>query len=234
MRAHVALTVLVDDTIWTLDRPVWFSGVRLRARTTIVRLEDRSLLIHSPCPPSDELVTQLRALGPVRWLIVPNCFHHLGTPAAASRFRDAQVVGPTSALRKNSALKLDVEIHDARFGEQVPEFDVLPLEGVPFLDETVLFHRPTQTLLGADIVLSATADDHWTWRWAARIMGCYEQLRVPPDVKKTIRDKAAASRSIRAMVERPARLLVVAHADVIRDGCGDRLAAAWRLEGVEV
>ncbi len=229
-----ALTDVVDDKIWTLDRPVWFSGVRLRARTTVVRLDDGSLLLHSPAPPTDALAEQLRALGPVRWLVVPNCFHHLGTPAAAARFPDAQVVGPASALDRNKALRLHVDIHDARFGEQVPELESLPLQGVPFLDETVLYHRPTQTLLGADIVISAGATDHWTWRLAARITGCYDRLRVPPDVRKKIPDRTAAARSIRAMLERPAQRLIVAHADVIEDDCRDRLAQAWRAEGVEL
>ncbi len=228
------LTAVVDDEIWTMDRPVWFSGVRLRARTTVIRLEDGSLLIHSPAPVTDEVAEQLQALGPVRWLVVPNCFHHLGTPAAAARFSEAQVVGPASALGKNKALKLDLDIRDTKFGEQIPELEALPLEGVPFLDETVLYHRPTQTLLGADIVLCAHAEDHWTWRVAARITGCYERLRVPPDVKKELADKAATVRSVRAMLERPAQRLIVAHADIVEDGCRDRLARAFRLEGVEV
>ena len=34
----------------------------------------------------------------------------------------------------------------------------MPLAGVPFLDETVLYHRPTRTLLGADVVLTADAE----------------------------------------------------------------------------
>ncbi len=229
-----ALTAVVDDKIWTMDRPVWFSGVRLRARTTVIRLEDGSLLIHSPAPPNDEVAEQLQALGPVRWLVIPNCFHHLGTPAAATRFAEAKVVGPASALAKNKALKLDLDIRDAKFAEQVPELDALPLEGVPFLDETVLYHRPTQTLLGADIVLCAHAKDHWTWRIAARITGCYERLRVPPDVKKELTDKAATVRSVGAMLERPAQRLIVAHADIVEEGCRDRLVEAWRLEGVEV
>jgi hypothetical protein len=229
-----ALTVVVDDRIWTLERPVWFSGVRQRARTTVVRLDDGSLLLHSPAPPTEALAGELRALGPVRWLVVPNCFHHLGTPAAAAHFPEAQVVGPASAPNRNKALRLHVDIRDAQFGEQVPELEALPLLGVPFLDETVLYHRPTQTLLGADIVLCAGARDHWTLRCAARITGFYERVRVPYDVKKKIPDKTAAARSIRAMLERPARRLVVGHADVIEEGCRDHLARAWRLEGVEV
>jgi hypothetical protein len=228
------LTTVVDERIWAFDRPVWFGGVRLRARTTVLRLEDGALLLHSPAPPTDALAEQLRALGPVRWLVIPNCFHHLGTPAAAARFPDAQVVGPSSALARNEALRLHMDIQSSPFAEQVPELEALPLRGVPFLDETVLYHRPTQTLLGADIVFCAGAADHWTLRCAARLTGCYARVRVPPDVRKKIPDKAAAARSLRAMLERPAQRLIAGHADVIEEGCHDRLAEAWRLEGVDV
>jgi hypothetical protein len=226
------LTPVVADRIWAHDRPVWFSGVRLRARTTVLRLDDGALLIHSPSPPTDELVAELRALGPVRWLVVPNCFHHLGTPAAAATFPDATVVAPASALPRNAALKVGLDLAEPRFAELVPELDVLPLRGIPFLDETVLFHRPTGTLLGADMVLSAHARDHFTWRWAARIMGCYDRLRVPPDVRKEIADPIAAAASVRAMLERPVKRIVVAHADVVEGDCAERLAAAFRMDGM--
>jgi hypothetical protein len=229
-----ALAAVVADRIWTLERPVWFSGARLRARTTVVRLDDGSLLLHTPAPPADALAEELRALGPVRWLVVPNCWHHLGAPAAAARFPEAKLVGPASALARNKALKLDLDIHAAPFGEQVPEFEALPLEGVPFWDETVLYHRPTQTLLGADIVCSAGAKDHWTWRCGARLTGCYGRVRVPPDARKKIPDKTAAARSLHAMLERPAQRLIIGHGDVIEEGCREHLARAWRLEGVEV
>jgi hypothetical protein len=229
-----ALTAVVDDRIWTLDRPVWFGGVQLRARTTVLRLDDGNLLLHTPAPPSAALVEQLRALGPVRWLVVPNCWHHLGTPAAAAHFPEAQVVGPASALDRNKALRLHMGIQDAQFGERVPELEALPLRGVPFWDETVLYHRPTQTLLGADIVCSAGAKDHWSWRCAARITGCWERVRVPPDARKKIVDKSAAAQSIHAMLERSAQRLIIGHGDVIEEGWRDSLARAWRLEGVQV
>ncbi|HEY0705436.1 MAG TPA: DUF4336 domain-containing protein [Polyangia bacterium] len=217
-----------------MDRPVWFSGVRLRARTTVVRLENGDLLLHSPAPPTATLANELRALGPVRWLVVPNRFHHLGTPQAAAAFPEAHVVGPRSALDRNQALKVHIDIQNVRFGEQVGEFEMLPLLGVPFLDETVLYHRPTQTLLGADVALGADVKDHWTWRWAARITGCYERLRVPPDVRKKIQDKSAAGHSLQVMLARPARRLIVAHAEIVEQDWRDRLAEAWRLEGVSV
>jgi len=229
-----ALTTVVADRIWCFERPVWFSGARLRARTTVVRLDDGSLLLHTPAPPTDALAEALRALGPVRWLVVPNCWHHLGAPAAAARFREARLVGPASALRRNRELRLDLDLHDGQFGELVPEFDALPLAGVPFWDETVLYHRPTRTLLGADIVCSGGANDHFTWRLGARLTGCYERVRVPPDARKKLEDKAAAARSLHAMLQQPAERLIIGHGDIIEAGCHDHLAHAWRLEGVEV
>src|SRR3954454_20927424 len=131
-----ALTVVAVDRIWAVSRDVWFSGVRLRARTTIVRLDEGSLLIHSPPLLTDGLAQELRALGPVRWLVVPNCWHHLGAPAAAAHFREATLVGPASALRRNPQLRLDLDLHNGEFGKLVPELDLLPLAGVPFWDET--------------------------------------------------------------------------------------------------
>ncbi len=61
-----SLANVVPDRIWTLHVPVWFAGVRLRARSTVVRLEDGSLLFHSPAPPDERLAEALSALGPVR------------------------------------------------------------------------------------------------------------------------------------------------------------------------
>lgn len=229
-----ALSTVVANRIWSLERPVWFSGARLRVRTTVVRLDDGSLLLHTPAPPTDALAEELRALGPVRWLVVPNCWHHLAAPAAAARFRGARLVGPASALRRNRMLKLDLDLHDGQFSKLVPEFEALPLAGVPFWDETVLYHRPTQTLLGADIVCSAGVKDHFTWRLGARMTGCYERVRVPPDARKKLEDKAAAARSLLLMLQRPAERLIIGHGDIIEHGCRDYLAHAWRLEGVEV
>ncbi len=222
------LTEIVEDRIFASERPVWFSGVRLRARTTVLRLDDGQLLIHSPAPPDEAMVNALAALGQVGWLVVPNCFHHLGTPAAAAAFPGAKVVGPESAAARNPALRIDVEIDKLA----IPELAALPLAGVPFLDETLLFHRPTGTLFGADVMLRADARDHWTWRFAARLTGCYQRWRVPPDVKKKVVDKDGASRSLQAVLDLPVKRMIVAHGEVIEEAPLERLTEAWRLVGV--
>jgi hypothetical protein len=226
------LSEIAHGRIWESQRPVWFSGVRLRARTSVIRLDDGRLLLHSPAPPSGGLVKQMADLGEVSWLVVPNCFHHLGTPAAAAAFPNAKILGPRSAAARNPKLRIDVDIHEPGFTAAVPEFALFPLEGVPFLDETLFYHRPTETLFGADVVLRADEKDHWSWRFAARITGCFKRVRVPPDVRKKVADKEAASRSLQALQALPIKRLIVAHGDVIEEAPLAQLVAAWRLVGV--
>jgi hypothetical protein len=48
----------------------------------------------------------------------------------------------------------------------------------------------------ADVVISACARDHWSWRWAARLTGCYDKVRTPPDVRAKTTPNDAAARSI--------------------------------------
>ena len=223
---------IVDGRVWAIERPVWFGGVRLRARTSVIRLDDGCLLVHSPAPPSDDWVSQLAKLGEVRWLVVPNRFHHLGTPAAAAAFPGAKVVAPRSAADRNPALRIDLEIQAPAFADAVPELALIPLEGVPFLDETLVYHRPTATLFGADVVVRADAHDHWTWRFAARIKGCFERVAVSPDVRTKVVDRAAASRSLQAIHAFSIERLVVAHGAVIEDAPLAQLAEAWRAVGV--
>ena len=151
------LSEIVDGRIWAQERPVWFGGVRLRARTSVIRLDDGRLLVHSPAPPSDALRKELTDLGEVSWLVVPNCFHHLGAPAAAAAFPKAKLVGPNSAAVRNSALRIDLDIRDPLFAETIPELAVVPLHGVPFLDETLLYHRPTENFATCVVVDFAAA-----------------------------------------------------------------------------
>ena len=227
MTAPSPFEVVVPDTIWVTERPVWFSGVRLRSRTTVVRLEGDALWVHSPCEPTDEVCAALDALGEVRWIVVPNRFHHLQAPATAARFRHAIVVGPKSVEARNRQVKPTMSADDPAYLRSLPELPAIPLAGVPFLDETVFFHPPSGSLIGADLLMSACARDHWSWRMAARIWGRYERPKTPPDVRMFTRASAAAAESIGRLRTLPIKRILVAHSDPITDRPVEQLADAW-------
>jgi hypothetical protein len=218
---------VVPDVIWSAERPVWFGGVRLRARTTVVRLSDGGLWVHSPVAPTDEVCAALDALGEVRWIVVPNRFHHLHAPATAARYPDAQVVAPASV--RNPRVTATVRIDDPSLGSSVPELAPVPLAGVPFLDETAFFHRPSGSLIAADLLMCACARDHWTWRFVARVSDRYEKVRTPPDVRMHVRPSQPLNESLERMQALPIEQILVAHADPITDRPVQQLAEAWRF-----
>lgn len=227
MPAPSVLEVVVPDTIWVSERPVWFSGVRMRSRTTVVRLANDALWVHSPGPPNDEVSTALDALGKVRWIVVPNRFHHLGAPATAARYPGARVVGRKSAEARNPNVRVTLSTDDAEYVGATPELVPIDLKGVPFLDETVFFHAASGSLIAADLLISACARDHWTWRFAARIWGRYEQAKTPPDVRWSTRASAAVAETMAQLRALPLQRILVAHADPITDRPVQTLVDAW-------
>lgn len=229
MAAPSVFEVVVPDLVWATERPVWFGGVRLRSRTTIVRLAGDALWVHSPCAPTDEVCAALDALGEVRWIVVPNRFHHLQAPATAARYPNAVVVGAKTAEARNPRVRVATDTDDPAYLRSTPELLPIRLKGVPFLDETVFFHSATGSLIAADLLLCACARDHWTWRIAARLFGRYENVKTPPDVRMYTRASEAAAESIAQMSALPLQRILVAHADPITDRPARQLAEAWEF-----
>ncbi len=220
---------VVPGSIWVTEQPVWFGGVRLRARTTVVRLADGALWVHSPCAPGEDVCSALDALGEVRWLVVPNKFHHLQTPAMAARYPNAVVVGAKSAEARNPRVSVKMTADDSTYARSTPELTSLQLRGVPFLDETVFFHAASGSLIAADLLISACARDHWSWRAAARVWGRYGKIRTPPDVWMYTRASTAVAESLSQMRALPIERILVAHADPITDRPVQKLVEAWNF-----
>ena len=227
MAGEGVFEAVVPDVIWVTERPVWFGGVRLRSRTTVVRLAGGALWVHSPGPPTEQICAQLDALGDVRWIVVPNRFHHLQAPATAARYPKAQVVGPKSVEPRNPQVRLTTSPDDPAYLRATAELTALPLARVPFLDETVFFHAASGSLIAADLLICAGPRDHWTWRTAARIWGRYGKVGTPPDVRMKTRPSTAAAASIAQLAALPLQRILVAHADPITDHPARQLAEAW-------
>lgn len=220
---------VVPDHVWVTERPVWFGGVRLRARTTVVRLAGGALWVHSPCAPTAAVCDALDALGEVRWIVVPNRYHHLHASATSARYPNARVAGPASATARNAEVRPALTLDAPAYIEATRELAPIPLDGVPFLDETVFFHEASSTLIAADLLICACARDHWSWRLAARITGRWEKLRTPPDVRLKTKPSDAVAGSVARIGALPIEQILVAHADPIRDRPKQQLAEAWQF-----
>src|SRR3954463_6820345 len=92
--------------LWVYDQPLRFYGIAVGTRMTIVRLDDGALWLHSPVRPTPELRAAADALGPVRWLIAPNRWHHLYVGDWQAAYPAAQIYGAPGLAKKRPDLTM--------------------------------------------------------------------------------------------------------------------------------
>lgn len=140
------------DNLWTAATPVRFVGTWFPHVMTVIRLRGGGLLLHSPCKPSDALRNQLSVLGNVAHVVAPNWFHDLYLSRYRAIYPEAIFWGP-ARLRKYIDRVPD-ETPPPWSGE-LPHFT---LSGLLTFDESLFFHRPTRTLIAADLFMNVRAD----------------------------------------------------------------------------
>jgi hypothetical protein len=188
-------------------------GVYMPLASVVMRLADRSLLVYSPVAFSDEQAAAIDAQGPVKHLVGPNLYHHLHLRAAADRWPGAAVHGAPGLAAKRSNLTFDNELGSASLD---PNVDVEVIGGAPRINEAVLFHRPSGTLVCADFLFNVTEPANLRTRFALAMMGVGgKQLMQSRLWKLLARDRSAARASIDRLLGWPIATIAPVHGPAV-------------------
>jgi hypothetical protein len=193
----------------------------------VLRLSDTSLLLYSPVAMTPNRRAAVEALGSVAHLYAPNLFHHLSLGEWAAAFPSARLHAPGRLARKRRDLRID-RVHSSA---PEPSFagvvDELSIEGCR-LEESVLFYRPSRTLLLADLVHNVGRPEHrWTQLYA-KTMGFYDRVAVSGVLRWTaFPDRAAARRSLDELLAFPFDHIIVGHGKPVSSGAREALTAAY-------
>jgi hypothetical protein len=205
----------LDDGIWVCDRPFRVAGLEVGTRMTVVRLDDGSLLLHSPVALTKELHAELDALGPIRHVVAPNLHHHL----YLADYRDLEGVRIYAAPgleKKKRGLRFDEVLSDRAPAAWRDQIDPLCFRGAPFMGEVVFFHRRSGSLMLADLCFNFVEHPQWLTRTWLRLMGALGRFGPPRHVRWLLRDKAAARRSVETMLAWDIRRVIVSHGVVLQ------------------
>jgi hypothetical protein len=91
------------------------------------------------------------------------------------------------------------------------------------LSETALFHRPSRTLVAADLLENFRSMEHGLTRAYLKMGGIYGKPGWHRFLRMIYRDYGAARRSVEAILERPIEQLVIAHGEPITSAPKDAL-----------
>lgn len=201
--------------IWHTQHNFVANGIRISSRMTVVRLQDGSLWLHSPVPISSELKVELTALGEVKSVVAPNKMHHLFAAHCMAAFPQASLFGAPGLQAKRPDLLAMRALQAVAEPSWQEDLEQLFFAGMPMVNETVWFHKPSRTLIVTDLLQYYQGDLSFGLKLYARLTGTLNQLAVPKTVRWLIKDRAAAHASAQKILDWPFERVVIAHNSII-------------------
>ena len=208
----------IAKDVWVIDHPLRVGGLHLGTRTTVVRLANGGLWMHSPGPLEPELTAQLIALGPVQALIAPNAMHHLYLGENIRAFPQATVyVSPTLPAKIKGAFTYNI------LSDEPPvlwhdELAQHLIGGMPKLQETAFLHRASRTLILTDLAFNIQQSDSWFTRFFMRLNGAYGHFGPSRIFRTLVKDRAALRSSLNRMQEWDFDRITVTHGEILETG----------------
>ncbi|KAH7390265.1 hypothetical protein BKA64DRAFT_119141 [Cadophora sp. MPI-SDFR-AT-0126] len=181
-----------------------FNRIKFGGRATIVKLRTGTLAVFSPTPLTPLLKSTISSLSsspsPVSYLIAPDIEHHMNISAWHSAFPSSHVIGPEGLPEKRAKMHTkDKSVTLVPFttvftaqskkdGIKISEEFDAEFE-YEFVDshpnkEIVFFHKPSKTLIEADLLFNLPATEQYsksgedpTTGWATRLFGALQHTR---------------------------------------------------------
>jgi len=213
--------------IWLASDPIRIVGMKLSATMAVIRLDDGTLLLFSPVRLTDARLQAVSALGRVAHIYAPNTYHHTWAAAWADAFPDACVHGPRALASKRQDLRIDRHHDHDALGGLARDFQEIHVDGFA-LEETVLVHRATGTLLVADLVHNIGRPTHWWTVAYSKAMGFYDRVAISRMIRLgAFNDRRAARASIDRLRASSFDRLIVGHGAPLAQGAHAAIEQAY-------
>ena len=219
----------VAENLWVMCFPLRLLGTALGRIVTLLRLRSGEIVIHSTAPFSSEDVAAILALGRPSALVEATLVHDAFARQGRAAFVSVPYFAPEDFSRATS---LSTHSYSALPPSWENELEVLLLEGMPKIREHVFFHRPSRTLVVADLVFNFGPD---TPRWTRLFFNGAGGIRHYPGMSRIframIRDRAAFSQSIETMLKWDFDRVIVGHGAIIETDGKSRVRKALASQG---
>lgn len=215
----------IVDGVYTVDDYVpGIPGRHFPRKMTIVRLGSGDLLFWNAIPLPPDGLAAVAAIGRPAILFVPSSNHCIDARAFADKLA-LRVLTPAGSRDAITArVRVDGVVADL---PPDPALTFVPLDGT-HTGEGFLRHTGAEgtTLIVGDLLLNiAHLPGFWGWMW--KRMGFTGGPRVGPVwAKRTLHDRPALARQLRALADGPPLARVVpSHGPVVAEGVHDTLRA---------
>jgi hypothetical protein len=188
---------LAED-VWLLRYPLKLLGADIGRNVTLLRLDNGRLVIHSSGPFTPGEVAAVRRVGQPSWLVEAMLRHDTYAREGLTAFPGVPYLAPEGFGEEISYPTLPLFPAPADWAGQV---QVLELEGVPSMRETVMLHVASGTLIVADLAMNFPPDQTvWQELLLKIAVGKHHSPGISRAFKLMVKDEAALKASIATMM----------------------------------
>jgi hypothetical protein len=215
VQSHGELQTLAEGLL-TVEGSITMPLGHFPRRMTVLALESGGSAIWSPVPLDEPSMARIEALGPVRFLIVPNQAHRLDLKAWCARYPQAKVLAPPSA---KAAVEEAAPVFATTDVIDDPAIDFYLVAGTKADEFALLVERSDGLTLILNDILANVQHPHGLGAHVmARLLGFgADRPRTSKPVRRMfVADGAKVAEQFRAWAALPdLRRVIVSHGDVI-------------------
>lgn len=217
----------LGEGIWSAKLPLRMLGLEIGTRTTVVRLPDGGLFVHSPAKLDPEFKEAVDALGPVREVVAPNRYHHLYVQEWKDAYPEARVHAAPGLPEKRKSFDFDTVLTDEPEASWRDVLEQHVWKGAPLMGEVVFFHPASRTLITADMAMNIQEAPNLGTRIFWGVNGVFRRFGPSRMVKFCIEDEAAARASIDRMLDWDFDRFLIAHGESLETGGREKLREVY-------
>ncbi len=220
------VTAIAEDlwgVVHTMKMP---GGILMETRMTVIRLADGLMLI-SPVPIDDPLAAELAQLGEVRYVVSPNCWHHLYLQQTLERYPQSVAYGPPGIKVKRPDVAFAGQLRNEAPACWQGQVDQRVILGVPDFNEVVFFHRASKTLVVTDMVFNIQNPRGWKLWLLLHFAGTYKRFAFSRLLRMYVKDNSAVGDSLDHVLAWEFDRVVMAHGEVFEPGARAACAQVW-------
>ena len=204
---------LIAPGVWTLRYPLPVLGTAHGRTVTVIRLASGKLVIHSMAPFTADDIGRIRSLGEPAWLLESMLLHDTYAAEGRRAFPDLPFLGPPGFSEAAGFPVQDLLPPPAEWSDEIR---VIRLNGAPTLEDHLVLHLPSRTLILADLVFNFPADERgWDRFFHRHVAGFRRYPGMSRIFKWCIKDRDAFQASLREVLACEFDRIIPGHGNLI-------------------
>lgn len=202
--------------------------LQIPVRSAVFELDEARVFLS---PGSKLTAEQLRDAGPVTDIVAPSLMHTAGMKAAAAAHPNARLWGPVGIREKvpeltwSGILGVDPWPYES-------ELALVPIPGMPKVNESVFLHRDSEALHVTDLAFNVTQPKGLASPLFFLMFGTFRRFAVSRLFLSFSKDRRALEATIAKIMTLDFKHVVPSHGDAVMNDGKPRLHAAFRERGL--